>query len=110
MRTLLTSCCLLMLLLLSSLACAATLDEFKIKREQVFAFTEKPRVTIRGDRVTVAFTSKGYCDVTVAVEDVNSKIIRHLASGVLGPNAPAPFKKNALAQRIVWDGKDDQGS
>ena len=35
--------------------------------------------------------------------------IRHLASGVLGPNAPEPFAKNSKAQTIVWDGKNDQG-
>ena len=37
------------------------------------------------------------------------RIVRHLASGVLGPNAPAPFQKDSKTQTIVWDGKDDRG-
>ena len=89
---------------------AADLDEFKVKREEVFEFTEKPRVTRQGDRVTVSFTSKGYCDATVAVEDAQGRIVRHLVSGVLGPRAPEPFQKGALKQTVVWDGKDDQGA
>ncbi len=36
-------------------------------------------------------------------------VVRHLASGVLGPNAPPPFQKNSLKQTLVWDGKDDLG-
>ena len=35
--------------------------------------------------------------------------MRHLASGVLGANAPAPFQKNSLEQTLVWDGKNDKG-
>ncbi len=84
-------------------------SEFKVKREAVFEFAEKPKVTREGDRVEISFASKGFCDVTVVVEDADGKIIRHLASGVLGGNAPAPFQKNSLKQNIPWDGKDDQG-
>ena len=84
-------------------------DELRIKREPVFAFARKPAVTRRGDRVTVAFETRGFCDCTVAVEDADGRIVRHLASGVLGPNAPEPFRKNAKAQTLVWDGKDDKG-
>ena len=89
--------------------CAADLDEFKIKREEVFEFVEKPRVSRAGDRVEITFEAKGRCDVTVAIEDGAGKIVRHLASGVLGPRAPEPFQKNSLKQNVVWDGKDDQG-
>ncbi|MCX7803906.1 MAG: hypothetical protein N3A38_01820 [Planctomycetota bacterium] len=85
------------------------LDEFRIKREEVFEFAEKPRVSRRGDRVAISFETKGFCDVTVAVEDADGKIVRHLASGVLGENAPEPFAWNSKKQTIVWDGKDDQG-
>jgi len=88
---------------------AADMNEFKVKREEVFEFAQKPVVAIDGDRVTIAFTSKAYCGVTVAIEDADSKIIRHLASGVLGKNAPGPFQQNLLKKTIVWDGKDDQG-
>jgi DNA-binding beta-propeller fold protein YncE len=85
-------------------------DEFKVKRQEVFEFTEKPQVVRSGDRVNITFAVKGLCDVTVAIEDVNGKIVRHLACGVLGDKAPPPFAKNSLRQKIVWDGKDDKGT
>jgi flagellar hook assembly protein FlgD len=61
------------------------------------------------EQFIISFASKGYCDATVAIEDASGRIVRHLVSGVLGPNAPAPFAKNSLSQRIVWDGKNDRG-
>ena len=88
---------------------AADVDEFRVKREAAYAFTRKPTVAIDGDRVTIRFAAKGYCDVTVAVEDSGGKIIRHLASGVLGKNAPPPLQAGALTQTLIWDSKDDQG-
>ena len=84
-------------------------DEFRIKREAVFEFVRKPTVTREGDTVTVMFESRGLCDATVAIEDARGRIIRHLACGALGPNAPAPFKKSSRTQILVWDGKDDRG-
>jgi hypothetical protein len=89
---------------------ASDLDEFKIKRAQVFEFAQKPVVTRDGDTVTVSFASKALCDVTVAIEDEGGRIIRHLACGVLGPKVPPPLKKNSLKQTLVWDGKDDAGA
>ena len=84
-------------------------EEFSIDREQVFEFAKKPSLTRKGDRVTISFETKGFCDVTVAVENAEGTILRHLASGVLGPNAPKPFRRNSRAQEVVWDGKDDRG-
>jgi hypothetical protein len=84
-------------------------NELKIKRQGPFEFAEKPVVTRAGDEVTVRFATKTFCDVTVAIENSDGRIVRHLASGVLGGNAPAPFRKNSLSQEIVWDGKNDQG-
>ncbi|MCK6472571.1 MAG: hypothetical protein L6R28_12575 [Planctomycetes bacterium] len=84
-------------------------DEFRIRRAEVFEFAEAPAVTRNGDRVQVVFAAKAACDVTVAVENSDGKIIRHLASGVLGSNAPPPFEKDSLRQSVVWDGKDDSG-
>ncbi len=66
--------------------------------------------------ITFAVASKGgsadggYCDVTVAIVDPDKDVsglgrgtvVRHLASGVLGPNAPEPFQKNSLRQTIYW--------
>ncbi|MCK6470542.1 MAG: hypothetical protein L6R28_02240 [Planctomycetes bacterium] len=87
----------------------AVQDEFRVKREEVFEFVQKPAVAREGDAVTIRFETKGYCDVTVAIEEAGGRIVRHLASGVLGNNAPAPFAKDAKAQTLVWDGKDDAG-
>ncbi|MCG3181145.1 MAG: hypothetical protein BIFFINMI_03519 [Phycisphaerae bacterium] len=61
------------------------------------------------DRFIITFASKGWCDATVTVEDAGGKVVRRLASGVLGPNAPQPFQPNSLSQKLVWDGKDDRG-
>jgi DNA-binding beta-propeller fold protein YncE len=84
-------------------------DELRIKTEQVFEFTARPTVTWEGDKVAIRFASKGFCDATVAIEDTEGKIVRHLASGVLGPKAPVPFQMNAKEQTVIWDGKDDKG-
>jgi DNA-binding beta-propeller fold protein YncE len=83
--------------------------ELSVKREEIFEFTSPPRLTRAGDRVDIYFESKAFCDATVAIEDANGKIVRHLASGVLGDNAPEPFEKNAKKQHVVWNGKDDFG-
>ncbi len=84
-------------------------EDYTIDREQVFEFTKKPVLTRDGSRVTIRFTSKGYCDVTVVIEKNDGTILRHLASGVLGSNVPDPFQRNSLEQTVVWDGKNDQG-
>jgi len=93
---------------LASAARAADLDEFKVKREAVFDFAQQPVVTRAGDKVTIAFETKGFCDVTVAIENPDGRIIRHLVSGVLGPKAPPPLQKSSKQQALVWDGKNDQ--
>ncbi|MEX0717435.1 MAG: hypothetical protein WD066_12650 [Planctomycetaceae bacterium] len=90
-------------------AVAADADEFRIKREPVFEFARPPAVTRDGDAFTISFESKGLCDATIVIEDSQGEIVRHLASGVLGENAPPPFAKNSRAQTIVWDSKDDAG-
>ena len=86
-----------------------TWDEFKIKREAVFEFEQKPKVSRDGDNVTIEFITKGFCDVTIAIENEEGKIVRHLASGVLGPNVPLPFQKDSKQQKVIWDGKDLTG-
>ncbi|MCX7804649.1 MAG: hypothetical protein N3A38_05605 [Planctomycetota bacterium] len=77
------------------------------EREEVFEFTQKPKVEKQGDKWVITFASKGKCDATVAIVGPDGKIVRHLASGVLGPNAPWPFQQNSLSQRIEWDGLTD---
>jgi hypothetical protein len=77
------------------------------EREEVFEFAEKPKVTKNGEKWTITFASKGKCDATVAMVDKDGKIVRHLASGVLGVNAPHPFQQGSLAQKLEWDGQTD---
>jgi len=79
------------------------------EREEVFEFTQKPTVKKEGSKYIITFASKGSCDATVAVLDKDGGIVRHLASGVLGPNAPEPYERDSLAQALTWDGKDDFG-
>ncbi|MCK6472758.1 MAG: hypothetical protein L6R28_13530 [Planctomycetes bacterium] len=86
-----------------------SLDEWKVKREENFAFAQAPAVERAGDRVTIRFETQGFCDVSIALEDPDGKIVRHLASGVLGPKAPAPLQAGTKKQAVVWDGKDDEG-
>ncbi|PCJ52583.1 MAG: hypothetical protein COA79_23550 [Planctomycetota bacterium] len=84
-------------------------NEFKIKREAIYKFKSKPVLKKDGDNYLIKFESAGYCDVTIAIEDSTGKILRHLASGVLGPNAPKPFQKRTKIQSIPWNGKNDKG-
>ncbi len=78
------------------------------ERQNVFAFTQKPAVKMVGkDRYEITFAVKGFCDVAVGLLDKDNKVVRHLACGVLGKNAPEPFRKDSLSQKIYWNGKDD---
>jgi hypothetical protein len=86
-----------------------TLDEFKVKSDGSSEFAEKPKVVRDGKLVTVSFETRGFCDVTVAVENANGDIVRHLACGVLGDNAPEPFQWNSKKQTLTWDSKNDKG-
>ncbi|MEX1096717.1 MAG: hypothetical protein WED34_11770 [Planctomycetales bacterium] len=88
---------------------AAVPDEFRVKREAEFAFAAPPRL-VRDERAfRVEFATTAFCDVTVAIEDGEGRIVRHLASGVLGENAPPPFEQRSKRQSVLWDGKDDAG-
>ena len=92
-----------------SLHAEDTLPELQVKRKNVFEFTKEPVITKAGDTITIEFSVKDFCDVTVAVQNLDGDILRHLASGVLGDNAPLPFTKNSLDQKIIWNSKDDKG-
>ncbi len=81
-----------------------------VDRVENFEFTVPPQVSKQGDNYIISFTAADYCDATVAIINEDGKIVRHLASGVLGVNAPAPFTLNSLNQQIVWDGKDNRGN
>jgi len=84
-------------------------EDYTIDRKDVFEFTAKPTVTRDGDALTIRFGSRDYCDATIVIENKEGAIVRHLASGVLGSNAPEPFRKNSLEQAVVWDSKNDNG-
>jgi len=84
--------------------------EFQIKRKEIFEFVKEPTFQILSENeIVIEFEVKGFCDVTIAIEDTNGGIVRHLASGVLGDNAPAPFQKKSLQQKVIWDKKNDLG-
>jgi hypothetical protein len=72
------------------------------------AFTQKPVVTKEGETTRIRFAVNRETDVAIFIEDSQGKIVRHLAAGVLGTNAPAPLK-SGLVQEIEWDGKADYG-
>ena len=84
--------------------------EFTVKRQEVFEFARKPKIARTDSGIAIDFGSKGWCDATVAIEDAGGAIIRHLASGLLGKNAPEPFQKDSLKQHLIWDGRDDWGA
>ncbi len=77
--------------------------------EEPVKFAAGPKVTSEKDGVKIEFAVSRNTDAAVEIMDKDGEIVRHLAAGVLGPNAPAPFKKNSLTQSLVWDRKDDAG-
>jgi hypothetical protein len=99
----------LLLCNLALLLKADGIDEWKIKRQEIFEFSKTPTVTRKGDTITIKFETKAFCDVSVAIENNEGKIVRHLISGVLGPKAPEPFQKDTKEQTLVWDSKNDKG-
>jgi len=83
------------------LAAAATAGEV--------SFVQKPAAMKDGDRTKITFAVSAPVDVAVSIEDSAGRIVRHLAAGALGPDAPDPLKAGSLAQSLGWDGKDDDG-
>jgi DNA-binding beta-propeller fold protein YncE len=73
------------------------------------SFARKPTASRAGDAVKIAFAASRETDATVYVENAAGEVVRHLAAGLLGENAPAPLKAGSLEQSIPWDGKDDAG-
>ncbi len=88
---------------------ASDFDEFKVKRREEFRFASAPTARWQGPKLVIGFETRGLCDVSVAVEDREGRILRHLACGVLGAKAPEPLQKGSRKQTLVWDGKDDAG-
>ncbi|MDD4892075.1 MAG: hypothetical protein PHU85_19305, partial [Phycisphaerae bacterium] len=73
------------------------------------SFSAKPQAVKDGAKVKISFTASAATDAEVAVVDSGGRIVRHLAAGLLGDNAPAPLQKG-LKQELTWDGNDDAGA
>lgn len=74
-------------------------------------FRQAPEISVQGQQRTVAFALSQPSDVEIAVLDAKKKVVRHLAAGVLGGKNPPPAPlQPGLAQKLVWDGKDDDGA
>jgi hypothetical protein len=87
------------LLLLSALQAAA--EDAK--------FTAPPRSVREHDTIRIRFAVSRETDVAVFIEDAAGRVVRHVAAGVLGKNAPEPLQSASRTQNIPWDGKDDTG-
>ena len=100
-----------------ALAGAAEPPRAGLPAKEGLEFKVKPSVKADGDpstssgqaRVQIDFEVNKATDVAVEVLDKDGKVVRHLAAGLLGPNAPEPLAKDSLRQSLVWDGKDDSG-
>lgn len=72
-------------------------------------FTQLPIAIREGTNVRITFAVNEPTPIEVAIIDGNGEIVRHLAAGMLGPNAPEPFVPNSLRQSLIWDRADDSG-
>ncbi len=72
-------------------------------------FVEPPVVATGDKAVTITFAASAETDAEVAILDARGKVVRHLAAGSLGKNAPAPFKAGSRRQTVRWDRTDDAG-
>ena len=72
-------------------------------------FTKAPSARKQRDSIRITFAVNRATDVAVYVLNAKGEVVRHLAAGVLGKQAPRPFKPGSLAQTLEWDGKDDRG-
>ena len=79
-----------------------------IAAEEV-TFVKGPKARRAGDKVRIDFEVSRPTDVALYVTDKGGRVVRRLAAGLLGTNAPAPFKSGSLSQSIEWDMKDDAG-
>ncbi|MDD4888694.1 MAG: hypothetical protein PHU85_02095, partial [Phycisphaerae bacterium] len=71
-------------------------------------FSAAPTARKGGNTIEIAFAVAAPTDATVEIIDGGGNVVRHLAAGLLGDKAPAPFQPG-LSQRLAWDGKDDFG-
>ncbi|MCX7591269.1 MAG: hypothetical protein N2255_06530 [Kiritimatiellae bacterium] len=99
------------LALTATVALGATYEApLDVRKKAEVTFAEQPEITRVEDGFRIRFTVSDWTDAEVAVLDQNGHVVRHLAAGVLGPHAPAPFVKSSLKQDLKWDGRDDRGN
>ncbi len=72
-------------------------------------FAQDPAVRRENERLRIEFALRRETDVAVQIENEAGAIVRRLAAGALGTNAPAPLRAGTLTQALEWDGKDDAG-
>jgi len=72
-------------------------------------FAVRPTATASAGGTKIDFTVTAPTDCAVSILDARGVVVRHLAAGVLGKNAPPPLKAGSLHQSIEWDGKADWG-
>ena len=91
-------------------AAAATYEApVDVRKGAGATFVQAPAAAKAGNRVSITFAVSAPTDAEVAILDAKGRVARHLAAGLLGKNAPAPFQKSSLRQRLLWDGNDDLG-
>ena len=72
-------------------------------------FAELPTAVHTPEGAVVRFAASVETDAEVAIVDAEGRVVRHLAAGRLGKNAPKPFRPGSLKQKLTWDGKEDDG-
>lgn len=72
-------------------------------------FVQEPVITVNpSGGYWIEFQLSEAIDIDVSVVDTaTDKVVRHVAAGLLGANAPAPLAKDSLHQKLAWDGTDD---
>ncbi len=94
----------------SGAASAGTLEvPLDVRQTAEAKLTSGPKASKADGKVKISFAVGKATDVEVAIVDGKGKVVRHLAAGLLGKNAPDPFRKNSLGQEIEWDLRDDAG-
>ena len=72
-------------------------------------FTQPPQVVSGGKNVKISFALSAPTDVAVGIVDGRDVVVRHLAGGMLGAEAPRPLKAGSLSQTLLWDRTNDRG-
>lgn len=66
-------------------------------------------MNVAEDAVEISFEISAATDVAVTIVDKEGAIVRHLAAGLLGKNAPEPLQRNSLQQKLNWNLRNDAG-